>query len=98
MLFRSLHLNTYKTFKDNNTLYFNGKAIANIEAPTIMGYRNEAIQNLYNEIKSRSYNDIINSIKAKINNNIKDYYNLNDFKINIKLDLEWSINIINDFD
>lgn len=93
-----LHLNTYKTFKDNNTLYFNGKAIANIEAPTIMGYRNEAIQNLYNEIKSRSYNDIINSIKKNINNNIKDYYNLNDFKINIKLDLEWSINIINDFD
>lgn len=90
--YKKFTLNIFKTMNNNKTMYFDIKAIAFIQSPTNLNDRKNMINNLYHEIKTRSYDDIINNVLIqKLKDDLKDIYDLN--KINFKFNISWSIDI-----
>lgn len=85
-------LNVSKTIEHQNTLYFDATAIAYMEVPYNLECRNEIIKKLYDEIKSRSYKDvIINDLIKKLKQKLNPYFDLN--QIILKFNFSWSIDI-----
>lgn len=82
-------INVYKTMNENNILVFDVKGVAYMEAPNDLINRSRVIRALYEEIKSRSTEDISNKLEELL---IKDLGPSFDIKsINFKFDIDWEV-------
>ncbi len=87
----NLKLNQYKTLMSDTSLVFSGVGKVYIEAPRVLGYRSDFINNRLKEIKERSVLDVKNNIK----NEFKDFFkHLNK---DIDFDLVYDIEIVNEY-
>lgn len=88
-------LNISKTMSSKNILYFDVSAEAYIELPFVFNNRNKMIIELYDEIKRRSYKDVISSLMNILKNKIKPYFDLTSIKLEFNVD--WKLNIDTNF-
>lgn len=94
--YNNFSLNKAKTFLASNTLYFNGDLYCYSEAPSDLNDRDKFLNDIVEEIKNRSYNDIIISFLNKLKNRIKPYFDLD--SISIKFDFEIKTKFDEDYD
>ena len=87
-------LNISETMSRKNTLVFDADAVAYTEAPSDLVNREEVINELYDEIKYRSYNDIMSNLTNDLKCVLKDYYN----NINLEFILKWELKINPDYE
>lgn len=79
-----------------NILYFDVSAEAYIELQFVFNNRNKMIIELYDEIKRKSYKDvIISSLMNILKNKIKPYFDLTSIKLEFNVD--WKLNIDTNF-
>ncbi|CDC41882.1 putative uncharacterized protein [Firmicutes bacterium CAG:449] len=89
-------LNIGKTIASNNTLYFDCIATCYMEAPFYLTNRDKVIASLFEEIKVRSYEDVINDdLKKNLLNKLKPFYDLN--QINIEFNIKWKLDVDVDY-
>lgn len=83
-------LNVSKTIQSSKTLCFDVLATANIEIPKKMKNRSLVIEDLVEEIKKRSYKDVIeNDLLKSLKDNLKGLFNLN--AITITFNILWHV-------
>ena len=67
-----------------------------MEAPFYLINRDKVIASLFEEIKVRSYEDVINNdLKKNLLNKLKPFYDLN--KINIEFNIKWKLDVDVDY-
>ena len=84
-----IRLNVYQTMMKKNTLCFDCDAIAKMEAPTMVKNRNGLVCSLFDEIKTRSADDIFSQIKKSLVQKLKNKFDLN--TINIEINPTWCV-------
>lgn len=84
--YNEFSLNKAKTFISNNTLFFKGVLHCFSEAPNGLTDRDSFLEGIVEEIKIRSYNDVITPFLKKLKAKVKPYFDLN--SIDIKFDFE----------
>lgn len=91
----NFELNLTKTIEKRNTLVFDCDAHAYTEAPNDLKARDKVIIALYDEIKQRSYNDILKNYLSLLKNNLKEYYN---DSIKVEFNMKWDYEINPDYE
>ena len=67
-----------------------------MEAPFYLTNRDKVIASLFEEIKVRSYEDVINDdLKKNLLNKLKPFYDLN--QINIEFNIKWKLDVDVDY-
>lgn len=94
--YNGIYLNESKTFISDKTLYFKGNLYCFSEAPSDLIDRETFLKDIVEEIKYRSYNDVIIPFLKKIKNKVKPYFDLD--SISIKFDFETKIKFDEDYD
>lgn len=94
--YNGISLNKAKTFLSDKTLFFNGTIHCYLEAPSDLEDRDTFLKEIVEEIKVRSYNDVILPFLEKIKNNVKPYYDLD--SIAIKFEFETKIKYDEDYE
>ncbi len=92
--YENFRLNITKTMAAGNILVFDGDATAYMEAPNDLEHRSSTIISLYDEIKQRSYTDILDKYFKQLKMNLGQYFS----NINIQFDLKWQIEIDTDYE
>ncbi len=92
--YENFRLNITKTMAAGNILVFDGDATAYMEAPNDLEHRSSTIISLYDEIKQRSYTDILDKYFNQLKMNLGQYFS----NINIQFDLKWQIGIDTDYE
>lgn len=87
--YENFRLNITKTMAAGNILIFDGDATAYMEAPNDLEHRSSTIISLYDEIKQRSYTDILDKYFKQLKMNLGEYFS----NIDIQFDLKWHIEI-----
>ncbi len=88
-------LNVLKSI-ENHKLIFDVQARADIEAPYSLTDREVIIDSLFNEIKKRSYGDVIEKMLQTFKDKVRPYYNIDDLEVEFKIN--WTVSIITDID
>lgn len=83
------HLNAYQTMMKENSLCFDCDALAKMEAPTMVKNRNGLVCSLFDEIKTRSADDILSQIKTNLAKKLKGKFDLN--TISIEINPTWCV-------
>ena len=94
--YNNFSLNKAKTFISSKTLFFKATLYCFSEAPKDLIDRESCLENIVEEIKYRSYNDVIISFLKQIKNKVKPYFDLD--SISIKFDFEIKTKFDEDYD
>ncbi len=81
-------LNRAKTFLSNNTLYFKGVLYCYSEAPTDLEGRDEFLKDIVEEIRIRSYDDVITPFLNSLKKKVKPYFDLDSISIKFDFDIK----------
>ena len=73
---------------EKNTLVFDADALAFTEVPTDLKHRNYIMQALFDEIKERSYECIMEQYIESLKKELDQYYDIS--SLNFKFNLNWS--------
>ena len=84
-----IHLNAYQTMMKENSLCFDCDALAKMEAPTMVKNRNGLVCSLFDEIKTRSADDILSQIKTNLAKKMKNKFDLS--AISIEINPTWCV-------
>lgn len=84
-----IHLNAYQTMMKENSLCFDCDALAKMEAPTMVKSRNGLVCSLFDEIKTRSADDILSQIKTNLAKKMKNKFDLS--AISIEINPTWCV-------
>lgn len=87
--YNGISLNKAKTFEADNTLFFDGILYCYSEVPVDIIDRESFMKEIVEEIKVRSYNDVIVPFLKKLKNKVKPYFDLD--SISIKFDFETKV-------
>ena len=88
--YNKFKLNIADSIQNYNTLVFDVYATAYMEAPIGLAHRDEIIEELYKEIKARSYDDIIkDKLMKALRLKLVPYFCLKD--INIEFNFIWTL-------
>ncbi len=86
--YANFSLNRAKTFLSNNTLYFKGVLYCYSEAPTDLRDRDEFLKDIVEEIRIRSYSDVITPFLNSLKKKVKPYFDLNSISIKFDFDIK----------
>lgn len=84
-----IRLNVYQTMIKENSLCFDCDALAKMEAPTMVKNRNGLVCSLFDEIKTRSADDILSQIKTNLAKKLKNKFDLS--AISIEINPTWCV-------
>ena len=86
--YNNFSLNKDKSSLSDNTLFFKGTLHCFSEAPSDLENRNEFLKNIVEEIKIRSYNDVIIPFLDELKNKVKPYFDLDSISIDFDFDIK----------
>lgn len=86
--YNNFFLNRAKTFLSNNTLYFKGVLYCYSEAPTDLRDRDEFLKDIVEEIRIRSYSDVITPFLNSLKKKVKPYFDLDSISIKFDFDIK----------
>lgn len=92
-LYKDFKLNLEKTLQNDNTFIFKASALGYTEAPSDLKNRDKVIQDIFSDLKIRSYEFIKKDYMSKLNDRIGKY-----LKVNIEFDLKWNFEVDLDYD
>ena len=93
--YTSFKFNILKSLDSHDTLVFDCEAHAYTEGPTDLLHRAKVIALIYEEIKRRSYDDILNDYFKELKMDLKQLY---DPSIKIEFNLKWDYEIDPDYE
>lgn len=86
--YNNIFLDKAKTFMSDKTLFFKGTLHCFSEAPNDLINREELLKEIVEEIKVRSYNDVIIPFLKKIKEEIKPYFDLDSISIEFNFEIK----------
>lgn len=92
-LYKDLKLNLEKTLQNDNTFVFEALALGYTEAPSHLKNRDNVIEDIFIDLKRRSYEFIKKDYMNKLNENIGKY-----LKVNVEFDLKWNYEVDLNYD
>lgn len=87
-IYTNFRFNYTQSLMEKNTLVFDADALAFTEAPTDLKHRNYIMQALFDEIKERSYECIMEQYIESLKKELNQYYDIS--SLNFKFNLNWS--------
>lgn len=87
-IYTNFRFNYTQSLMKKNTLVFDADALAFTEAPTDLKHRNYIMQALFDEIKERSYECIMEQYIESLKKELNQYYDIS--SLNFKFNLNWS--------
>ena len=87
-IYTNFRFNYTQSLMEKNTLVFDADALAFTEAPTDLKHRNYIMQALFDEIKERSYECIMEQYIESLKKELDQYYDIS--SLNFKFNLNWS--------
>ncbi len=92
-LYKDFKLNLEKTLQKDNTFVFDVIALGYTEAPSDLKNRDKVIEDIFTDVKIRSYEFIKKDYMSKLIEKIGKY-----LKINIEFDLKWNFEVDLNYD
>lgn len=87
-IYTNFRFNYTQSLMEKNTLVFDADALAFTEAPTDLKHRNYIMQALFDEIKERSYECIMEQYIESLKKELDQYYDIS--SLHFKFNLNWS--------
>lgn len=95
-IYTNFRFNYTQSLMEKNTLVFDADALAFTEAPTDLKHRNYIMQALFDEIKERSYECIMEQYIESLKKELNQYYDIS--SLNFKFNLNWSFESDSDYE
>lgn len=92
-LYKDFKLNLEKTLQRENTFVFDVSALGYTEAPSDLKNRDKLIEDIFTDLKIRSYEFIKKDYMSKLKEKIGKY-----LKVNIEFDLKWNFEVDLNYD